>query len=374
MVRFWRDLHRWASRGLQPTYDKLYDEERLEEEPGLWWRHRQQKSWPAWPRKATVYLFLIDMVIVVLLLQALEPLITLLLRNEELFSPQVTLSSFNVSYVGNEAAQVNHIPQILHQTTATEQIPDRWMHSQHSCKEAYSDFQYKLWTDDSAREFLSNHYSWFVETWDNYAFPIQRADSIRYFVLYHYGGIYLDMDSWCNQTIPIHKLGAGNEADYALFKSTLPTGITNDLLVTSARHPVYAAAIAKLPLFNAITRPWARLQPYCAIMISAGPMFLTMVAKDYLLGQPSLPSKALGVINSSELVPYITDLESSTWHQSDAKVLMWIGRRPWTWFTMGTVGLAAGLYIINHLLIHLCKISFGKVPSDTYSVKLAKEA
>jgi hypothetical protein len=93
MVRFWRDIHRWVSRNFQPTYDKLYDEERLEQESGLWWRQRQQKSWPAWPRKATVYLLLIDMVIVVLLLQALEPLITLLLRNEELFSSQVTLSS-----------------------------------------------------------------------------------------------------------------------------------------------------------------------------------------------------------------------------------------------------------------------------------------
>jgi mannosyltransferase OCH1-like enzyme len=38
-------------------------------------------------------------------------------------------------------------------------------------------------------------YPWFLETWDNYRFPIQRADSIRYFILAHHGGIYVDLDN-----------------------------------------------------------------------------------------------------------------------------------------------------------------------------------
>lgn len=194
-----------------------------------------------------------------------------------------------------------------------------------------------------------------MDIWDNYAFPIQRADAIRYFVLYHYGGIYLDMDTWCNQTFPIDEIGPDTLVHYALFKSTLPTGVTNDCMISSARHPVYAAAIAKLPVYNAITRVWARWQPYCAIMISAGPMFLTMVVTDYLVKQPSLPAPTIGVINSTELAPYLTDLESGTWHQADAKVLMWIGYRPWTWFGMGAIGLVIGLYVLNRLLRILCK-------------------
>jgi mannosyltransferase OCH1-like enzyme len=229
-----------------------------------------------------------------------------------------------------------------------------------------------LWTDASARDFLADHYPWFVETWDNYAFPIQRADSIRYFVLYHYGGIYLDMDTWCNETLPIHKLGPDTAKHYALFKSTHPTGVTNDLLVTSANHPAYSAAIFQLPVFDAITQVWARWQPHCAIMISAGPMFLTMVLKEYLLKQPSLPSPTVGVINATELASYITDLESSTWHRADAKVFMWIGDRPWTWFSMGAIGLAAGLFIFNRLLMFLCDV-LRKTPGNLGS-KVCKAA
>lgn len=212
-----------------------------------------------------------------------------------------------------------------------------------------------------------------MDIWDNYAFPIQRADSIRYFVLHHYGGVYLDMDTWCNQTFPIHKIESDTVAHNALFKSTLPTGVTNDFMITSARHPAYAAAIARLPAFNAITWFWAAWQPYCAIMISAGPMFLTMVTKDYLLEQPSLRSLTLGVINATELAPYITDLESSTWHRSDAKMLMWIGDRQWTWFAMGAIGLIAGLYIFNVVLMIFFKF-LCKGQSVIYSNKLAKEA
>lgn len=52
----------------------------------------------------------------------------------------------------------------------------------------------QLWTDKKAREFIANEYPWFLETFDGYPYPIQRADTIRYFVLHHFGGIYIDLD------------------------------------------------------------------------------------------------------------------------------------------------------------------------------------
>lgn len=51
-------------------------------------------------------------------------------------------------------------------------------------------------------------------------------------------------------------------------------------------------------------------------------MFLTMVVKDHLLKQASLPWQAFGVVNQIELAPYIADLESGSWHRADARVFM----------------------------------------------------
>ena len=96
-------------------------------------------------RRGTTTLLLIDLLIVVVLLIAFEPLITLLRRNEEFFSPRVVLSGpENIDAWDQAADKPNGIPRILHQTTATDVIPDKWKESQNSCKIAYKDFEYKV--------------------------------------------------------------------------------------------------------------------------------------------------------------------------------------------------------------------------------------
>lgn len=91
------------------------------------------------------------------------------------------------------------IPKIIHQTWVNETIPTKWLDAQRSCQELHSDYEYKLWTNEKSREFIETEYPWFLETYDNYPYPIMRADSIRYFILSHYGGIYIDLDDvWPN--------------------------------------------------------------------------------------------------------------------------------------------------------------------------------
>lgn len=158
------------------------------------------------------------------------------------------------------------------------------------------------------------------------------------------------MDTICNETIPLHLIEADGTPHHAVFKSTTPTGVSNDLLITSSHHPLFAAAIAKLLYFNDITHFWARFQPHVAVMMSAGPLFLTLTIKNYLLEQPSLPSSTVSVVNATELAPYITDLEDRSWHKGDTKTLMWIGDRPWVWFLLGAIGLVAGVYVLNYLM------------------------
>lgn len=60
-----------------------------------------------------------------------------------------------------------------------------------------SSSEYMLWTDASSREFIAEQYPWFLDTFDSYPYPIQRADAIRYFILHYYGGVYLDLDIGC---------------------------------------------------------------------------------------------------------------------------------------------------------------------------------
>lgn len=88
------------------------------------------------------------------------------------------------------------IPKIIHQTWKNKNIPKKWSSYHKTWKDIFpeSEFEHILWTDEDNRNLIKNHYSWFLKTYDNYPKNIQRADAIRYFILYHHGGIYADLD------------------------------------------------------------------------------------------------------------------------------------------------------------------------------------
>lgn len=178
------------------------------------------------------------------------------------------------------------------------------------------------------------------------------------------------MDTMCEQPLPLSELESDGAEHHAVFKSTKPTGVSNDLMITSARHPVFGAAISKIMSYSQFTQPWARLQPYCAIMISAGPLFITMAIKNYLLENPTLPPTNVQVINATSLSSYITDLEAASWHHADAQTFMFIGDRPWIWFLLGAIGVVIGFHLINRLLM----MAWGSLTRNTSFSHRAKVA
>jgi mannosyltransferase OCH1-like enzyme len=219
------------------------------------------------------------------------------------------------------------------------------------CHTTRANIVIQLWTDDKARSFLAAEYPWFLDGWDNYPFPIQRADAIRYFVLYHYGGIYLDMDTVCHEAFPIDQIESNTVTHNCLFEGTLPTGVTNDIMISSARHPAFERATKLLPVSYRLTWWWAKMQPYAAIMLSTGPLFISLALADYLYEQPSLPSPTVQVISPTGLRPYISDLQTATWYGWDAHVLKWLSNKPSVWFILGTVLVVGGFYTVNKVFV-----------------------
>ncbi|KAK5278681.1 hypothetical protein LTR43_012500, partial [Exophiala xenobiotica] len=58
---------------------------------------------------------------------------------------------------------------------------------------ALSDARRMLWTEETPRDFVRRSYPWFLDTYNGYGFPVQRVDATKYFLMLHYGGIYLDL-------------------------------------------------------------------------------------------------------------------------------------------------------------------------------------
>lgn len=103
---------------------------------------------------------------------------------------------------------------------------------------------YILWTDETSHQFIAEHYSWFLPTFEAYPYNIQRADVIRYFVLHRYGGVYMDLDMGCRRPVnPLLHFPV-------ILPVTNPVGISNDLIFSEPNHPFMDAVIHNLMAFD----------------------------------------------------------------------------------------------------------------------------
>lgn len=93
---------------------------------------------------------------------------------------------------------MSSIPKIIFQTWKSKtEIPHNYLHWQETIRKHNPEYVYRLWDDADNRLFIEKNYPWFLETYDAFPAEIFRADAVRYFFLFQYGGIYADMDTEC---------------------------------------------------------------------------------------------------------------------------------------------------------------------------------
>ncbi|KAF8339152.1 uncharacterized protein EI90DRAFT_3118238 [Cantharellus anzutake] len=246
-----------------------------------------------------------------------------------------------------EALEKERIPRIIHQTWKTDVLPDRWNAVSNTCRKLMPDYEYMLWTDESSRDFIAREYSWFLPTFDGYKYPIQRADAIRYFVLHHYGGIYLDLDVGCLR--PLDSLLVYP----VILPRTIPVGVSNDLMFAAKGHPFMAQTI-----HNLVTFDHDYILNYPTVMFSTGPMFISAQYGIYTASHPSgsnaaypggevrILSKALYGKNAKPgEAPhaFFSHHYGSSWHADDAWFVTFLGKWGTILMRLGCVVLVVGL-------------------------------
>jgi hypothetical protein len=106
------------------------------------------------------------------------------------------------------------IPKIIHQIAPTEKNnwDIEWKPCHESWKTAYSDFKFMMWDDENINlsNLIGKYYPEYSEKYRILPYNIMRYDIGRCFLMYHYGGIYADMDLYCHKKFDteIHKSNA----------------------------------------------------------------------------------------------------------------------------------------------------------------------
>lgn len=260
-------------------------------------------------RKELKYLIGFHVAVVMFLIWYLFDLITLL--HDDSFTD--ALLDLELNPADDKLSKPLLIPKIIHQTYKHNDIPEIWKPGQKACMDLHPDYQYILWTDDMAREFIAETFPWFLETWDNYKYPIQRADAIRYFALVHYGGVYIDLDDGCERRLdPLLTVSS-------FVRKTIPTGISNDVMGAAPKHPFFLKVIDNLKKYQ---KNW--LVPYITIMYSTGPLFLSVMWKQYKRwGVPEAGKVRILMPNDYKTHAYsfFAISPGSSWHLDDAKFI-----------------------------------------------------
>jgi mannosyltransferase OCH1-like enzyme len=254
------------------------------------------------------------------------------------------------------------IPRIIHHIWFTAisrdgspqtEIPLLWSDTQTMCQDNNPNFTFYTWSAETGHDFIQQNYPWFIPTYDAYPFPIQRVDALKYFLLWHYGGVYIDLDISCRRPLdPLLEFSAW-------FPRATPLGVNNDLMASRPGHPVFGRMIRSLQVYNC-----HYYFTYPTVFWSTGPMFVNTVLKDYWFrngdeqtGKSALeeamsrntindhtnPEKnspanryagpgdiaVLPQIFYSEEYTFFGHRPGGSWHGDDVFVVVWVWERLW---------------------------------------------
>ncbi|PAA84843.1 hypothetical protein BOX15_Mlig001327g1 [Macrostomum lignano] len=178
----------------------------------------------------------------------------------------------------------NRIPYILHQTWITDTIPATYVPFVKSWLPHNPPLDYYYWTDAKSVQFVAKHYPHLLAMFKGYKAHLNRADSIRYMLLHHYGGVYADMDMMrlrdlsplLNSTQELCYLSQERYEITRLYWG-LNSSVMNAIMLSSPGHQFMEFVVNSLPKY-------AHHSPN--VMESTGPFFLQNVYNEFVRSPP----------------------------------------------------------------------------------------
>ncbi|KAJ3022423.1 hypothetical protein HKX48_006240 [Thoreauomyces humboldtii] len=210
------------------------------------------------------------------------------------------------------------VPPILHQIVLgmTGPVPQKWNDAAESCKALHPNWTFMQWDDAAAEKFIRKFHPWFLKTWLSYRYNIQKADSLRYLVLFTYGGTYIDMDIKCLRPLdPLRKFPF-------LANAAHPVGLSNGFIMAQPKDVFMGHLVENLELFDRFF-----ISAYPTVMFSTGCMY---ISAQHAIYRYRNQLKVLGGdhnrLNGAATTPLFKHLGASSWHQGDAKLFVQIGK------------------------------------------------
>lgn len=209
------------------------------------------------------------------------------------------------------------IPRVIHQIwfdfSDSGKGRDMGKHNKNLVKRAKSlnpDYKFVLWDEEKADNFMKKHY---ISYWLFYLClepVIQRVDYLRFFLLYHFGGIYMDIDYYCIKgfTEYFNENIYAKHCDVILSKSCYGPWVTNSIMMGAKNSQFFKYCYEKVK-DSSLYPWWGGLQPHIHTSCTAGPYFMTQVCDTYF-GNEVIKIEPVGTFLSKDF-----NDSKYTWHE-----------------------------------------------------------
>jgi mannosyltransferase OCH1-like enzyme len=212
------------------------------------------------------------------------------------------------------------IPKIIHQTWKNEDTPVEFRKMAYSWVEKHTDWSYVFWTDEMNRQFIKENFPFFLKIYDAYISNIQRVDAVRYFVLFKYGGMFIDLDFECLQNITSIIKDAecvfGKEPDEHCLIHNKSIIVSNAFMATVPGHDFFDVICSEIAHGNEHVTD----HPNDRILETTGPFLLSRLYMNYERKEnvKILDASCIYPLSKEELVKYQND---NTGHRELAEKL-----------------------------------------------------
>jgi len=201
-----------------------------------------------------------------------------------------------------------NIPKIIHQVWSNicEPLPDFFSGLMETWKKHHPDWKYILWDNEKMNNFMRELYPDYLIPYNSVKYNIQKWDIIRYFILYHYGGMYADVDNECLESLePLLKNNkgcyfSGEPVEYAKLFG-INNFFNNALMISVPQHPFMWLIIESA--FRELSLKKNYPNKMFEVMSTTGPLLLAHLYNNH-------PDNSDIYIVPSELVSPLTRMET----------------------------------------------------------------
>lgn len=219
---------------------------------------------------------------------------------------------------------LDDVPKIIFQTWKTKNVPHAWQEAQASVQKKNPGFKYVFLTDADNEAIVRDYFPSFLQTYQGLAYGIQRADTIRYILLYLYGGIYLDLDYVAIKAFDKIKLDPGKQVGL-ISSSNASKVLTNSFLISKPSAPFWLECLEEIKQAKPI---WA-ITKHIEVMSTTGPLMINRVAARNMeivqvLDKIAVPCTVCNIDHCKyDSTYYIMPIRGQTWNSMDSYIINW---------------------------------------------------